>query len=200
MKKFVIISIALFISFTVTGKGKVGIVGGYTSTRMSLSEEIKSWDIKSAPGYHIGVTCNWQLPLGFGVQPQLMYSSKSSEIAGLMKNKVSYIEVPVQLQWGIDLIILKPYIFVEPFAGFAISDVMQGLNSSFKLDAKKGGRFEYGLSIGAGVMVARHVQVSFKYFWNQDCTDFSEFVIPDMNLSTIQKRLNGLAISAGVFF
>lgn len=198
MRKLLIAALAFSISVLAAGQGKVGIVGGYTSARMSLSEEIKSWSIKSAPGYHLGVAYYCPLALGFAVQPQIMYSSKSSEVEGLVKNKIGYVELPVQLQWGIDLIVAKPYVFVEPYAGLTISGCVQNLQSSKKTKLDLDGRLEYGLSLGAGMMIARHVQLSFKYFWNFDNSDILDDI--EEGASPIEKRFKGLAVSAGLFF
>lgn len=200
MRKLLIAALALSISFLAAGQGKVGIVGGYTSAKMSLSEEIKSWSIKSAPGYHLGVAYYCPLALGFAIQPQIMYSSKSSEVEGFMKNKVGYVEVPVQLQWGIDLIVAKPYVFVEPYAGLAISGSVQDIQSSKKTKINFDNRLEYGFSLGAGMMIARHVQLSFKYFWNLDNTGIPDDVVLDEGASPVEKRFKGLAVSAGIFF
>lgn len=200
MKKLLFASLFLLISLVATGQGQVGIVGGYTSARMSLSEEISSIDIKSAPGYTLGVAGYFPLAVGFSVQPQIMYSSKQAEVVGLSKHKVEYVEVPVQLQWGIDLIVIKPYVFVEPFAGLAVSGNVRNLQSSAKTRLKLDKRLEYGYSLGAGLMIGRHVQLSFKYFRNLDSAGLDVNVIPGANLSSEEKSFNGLALSAGVFF
>lgn len=200
MKKLLFASLFLLVSFIATGQGQVGIVGGYTSARMSLSEEITSIDIKSAPGYTVGVAGYFPLAVGFSVQPQIMYSSKQAEIVGLSRHKFEYIEVPVQLQWGIDLIVIKPYVFAEPFAGLVISGNVQNLQSSTKTKLKLDRRLEYGYSLGAGLMIGRHVQLSFKYFRNLDSSELDINVVPGSDLSSTEERFNGLALSAGVFF
>lgn len=200
MKKLLISALVLLTAVVATGQGKFGFVGGYTSARMSLSEEIKSLSIKSAPGFNLGIAYYYPLPLGFGVQPQMVYTSKSSDVDDLVNYKVEYLEVPVQLQWGIDLIVIKPYVFVEPFAGCAISGHFLDLQSSKYSKMNLDSRLEYGFSVGAGLMVARHVQISFKYFWNQDNSGLSKDIVPETVVPSVDKRFKGLVLSAGVFF
>jgi hypothetical protein len=68
---------------------------------------------------------------------------------------IGYIEIPVDLQWGIKLPLLRPYISLTPYASYAVnSDVSMS-------DIKK---WDAGVGIGAGVDVWKF-QLSVKYFW-----------------------------------
>ena len=208
MKKLLTVAAALFVSVAAFAQGG-GIVAGYTASQMSLKDEVKNigMNIKSAPNFHVGFAYNQPLILGFAIQPEILYANKgttysiaSNDVTGRM----SYIEVPVQVQWGIDLIALKPYVFAEPFVGYALSGQLdaKGLISGVKdfdineLDS----RLEYGFSVGAGVMLFGHLQASFKYFWNFDQCGFGDYMKTVQSALSDSKGFSGLSLSAALFF
>ena len=192
---------------------RVGLMGGFTSS----STSIKNMDSKSVSLYHIGVTAEIPLFGGFAIQPALLYqvkgmsadkfnSSSFSESLGSFETKVGYLEVPVQVQWGLDLLAFRPYVFAEPFVGFRVGQNTKGeVAGKLKDDLKK---VEYGLGLGAGVDVWR-LQLSVKYFWN-----FGKIYDKDGNVGPIGdtvkdavkdavnngNNFNGVMVSAAFFF
>ena len=84
---------------------------------------------------------------------------------------MGYIELPLQLQWGPDLLLFRPYVLAEPFLGYAIATNSKGKtqldvsasSSSFKESGMS--RLEYGFGLGGGIEIWR-IQLSAKYFWN----------------------------------
>lgn len=192
---------------------RVGLMGGFTSS----STSIKNADSKSVSLYHIGVTAEIPLLGGFAIQPALLYqvkgmsadkinSSSISESLGSFETKVGYLEVPVQVQWGLDLLAFRPYVFAEPFVGFRVGQNTKGeVAGTLKDDLKK---VEYGLGLGAGVDVWR-LQLSVKYFWN-----FGKIYDKDGNVGPIVdnaknvikdavnngNNFNGVMVSAAFFF
>lgn len=148
---------------------RVGLMGGVTSSEA----KIKDVDTKSVSLYHIGLTAELPLGGGFAIQPSLLYQVKGasadniggmsvSDLGKSFETKVGYLEVPVQIQWGPDLVLFRPYAFAEPFVGYRISSSNKEAAKAFKDELKK---VEYGLGLGAGIDVWR-LQISAKYFWN----------------------------------
>lgn len=188
---------------------RVGLMGGFTSS----STSIKNMDSKSVSLYHVGLTAEIPLFGGFAIQPGLLYqvkgmsadkfnSSTISESLGSFETKVGYLEVPVQVQWGLDLLAFRPYVFAEPFVGFRVGQNTKGeVAGKLKDDLKK---VEYGLGLGAGVDVWR-LQLSVKYFWN-----FGKIYDKDGNVGPIGdtvkdavnngNNFNGVMVSAAFFF
>lgn len=192
---------------------RVGLMGGFTSS----SASIKNMDSKSVSLYHVGVTAEIPILGGFAIQPALLYqvkgmsadkfnSSSFSESLGSFETKVGYLEVPVQVQWGLDLLAFRPYVFAEPFVGFRVGQNTKGeVAGKLKDDLKK---VEYGLGLGAGVDVWR-LQLSVKYFWN-----FGKIYDKDGNVGPIGDTIkdavkdavnngnnfNGVMVSAAFFF
>ncbi len=192
---------------------RVGLMGGFTSS----STSIKDADSKSVSLYHIGVTAEIPLLGGFAIQPGLLYQVKGvsadkfnsipiSKSLESFETKVGYLEVPVQVQWGLDLLAFRPYVFAEPFVGFRVGQNTKGeIAGKLKDDLKK---VEYGLGLGAGVDVWR-LQLSVKYFWN-----FGKIYDKDGNVGPIGdtvkdavkdavnngNNFNGVMVSAAFFF
>ena len=147
---------------------KYGIIGGATFTSMQNIEK------SAKTGFNIGATAQLKLPLGFSVQPSLIYNSKAAQVGGdalAASMNVGYLELPVSVQWGPDLLLFRPFLEVTPFVGYAV-------NSTFKTEALNQAtiiknewnsfnmnRFAYGLGLGGGIEVWRF-QVICRYHWN----------------------------------
>lgn len=156
----------------------LGVQAGLTSSSASL----KDLSTKSISKYHAGVFVQVPLVAGFSFQPGLLYQVKGASMDTFsdqklaqsfesLQTEVGYIEVPLQIQWGPDLMLFRPYVFAEPFLGYAIATNSEGkakldISSSNKSLKSSGlSRWEYGLGLGGGIEVWK-LQVSAKYFWN----------------------------------
>lgn len=147
---------------------KVGVLGGFTSSSTKASDI----STESVSLYHAGLAAKVSLPFNLAIQPQLVYQVKGTAVDGSVdfSMKTGYVEVPVQLQWGPDLLVCRPYVLAEPFVGYAVNvksvASVAGVEKIVK-DFKdlNLNRFEYGLGVGAGVEFWR-LQLAVKYFWN----------------------------------
>lgn len=178
MKKLLFAAIAIF--FAVNANAQFGIIAGVTSTQTDYKA---AWaNANEINQFHVGATVKIPLPLGFAVQPGIIYNMKGSSVesavageAFTVDTKTGFIEVPVQAQWGINIAgVVRPYAFVEPFIGYAITNEE---SSTLKLSSFTGenrkenwdnvkNRLEYGFGLGVGVELIKHLQVSVRYFWN----------------------------------
>lgn len=191
-----------------------GIIGGYTSSKTKLSE----WAPKNANGYHIGMAVNVPLVAGLALQPQVTYQVKKSEVSGWSGSEnmnktasdaatsVGFIEGGIQLQWGPDLLLFRPYVFAEPFVGYA-------LNAKTETSGVDGGQrktisdaihsLEYGLGLGGGLEIGRF-QLSAKYFWNfgdlYDGDELNEVSDVVRDAFKEQKSFQGVCLTLGIFF
>lgn len=205
MKRIAMVMAALVMLLAVNmgaeAKGRAGIVGGFTSSRMAL----KDISFKNAAGFNAGVAFNQPLLLGFAIQPELIYNVKATSLQDIKANlNLGYVEVPIQVQWGIDVLNLaRVYAFAEPFIGYAVSGKMniEGLfdESRDVINSIKN-KLEYGFGIGAGAMIIDHVQLSFKYYWNLESTDIKDMIEEVKGNIGGASSFNGLVISAGIFF
>ena len=201
MKRIIVVVVALFAAITASADG-FGIVGGYTSSSLKMQET----NFKSSAGVHGGFAYNLPLGAGFAFQPQLIYNVKGfnwedfNEGDGsdaMKKMKFGFVELPVQFQWGPDLLLLRPYLLAEPFVGYAVTGkkVINSDRKKIDFDNMKE-RFEYGVGIGAGIEIYSKMQLSFKYYWNfEDATQWS-----DVTGKVKDRSFSGLLFSLGLFF
>lgn len=79
--------------------------------------------------FQVGTVTRIELPAGFALQPGIFYNVKGQSLSlkdivstSRFYTSVGYIEVPVQIQWGMEVYRnIKPFAFVEPFIGYGIN-------------------------------------------------------------------------------
>ena len=142
--------------------------------------------------YHVGLAVKLPLPLGFAIQPELLYQMKGADLkqtydatvagtelsaeASSFETKTGFAELNIGLQWGIDLVAFRPYVFAKPFVGYQLTSeddfkagdvIKDGTDATFEQymsNAKE--KLEYGFSIGAGIELLEHFQLSLEFFKN----------------------------------
>ena len=133
MKKLIVAAAALFV-MAVSANAQIGVVAGLTSNTSNIKEAYTDIvDNQSVTQCHAGIVLKLGLPLGFYVQPGVVYEMKGAtlqeQIAGLsgenfevdINTKTGFLEIPVQAGWKFDLGAVAPYAFVEPYVGYAIT-------------------------------------------------------------------------------
>lgn len=159
-----LVCFAFLFSAVESGAQKYGVVGGATFSSMRNIES------SSKTGWNMGATAQFRLPLGFSVQPSLIYNSKAAEVESIVGKaglNVGYLELPVSVQWGPDLLVFRPFVEVTPFVGFALDSSISAdaLLTSKEWKTSYLQRFEYGLGLGGGLEIWRF-QVTCRYNWN----------------------------------
>lgn len=228
-----IAAIAALLFGVVPASAQFGIMGGFTAS----SADIKTDGFKpeTVSLYHAGITYKVNLGAGFALQPSLLYQVKGATLDKIAKNengddekftldtKTGYLEGNVGVQWGPDLIALRPYIFVEPFVGYALMNeesakgneaglaelVDQETFESGKVKDWAGTakqRLEYGFGVGAGVEFS-HIQISVQYFmnlgplYNSDGKVNSNEILEAVKTSYGEKKnYQGLKVSLAILF
>jgi len=157
----------LLIVGSASAQGKFGIKGGLNYD--SFNPTISSFgdQIKTATGFHAGFLYRIKVPfIGLAIQPELLYSQKNTEVFAEQNVtddlSLGYLEVPLNLQMGIDLIFLRPYVQITPYVSYAI---MKGGSLFNEIPWDDINRFDYGLGLGAGIELWK-LQVSGKYNWS----------------------------------
>lgn len=164
MKKIAVLLSVFLLSTAVYGQ--FGIKAGLNFNSMkdfNVNELTSSFEGKT--GFHVGVLYKLNLPLGFALQPELMYTQKggSIDLGGEASGdiKMNYLQLPVNLQWGVDLVLFRPFIMVSPYIGYAIAK-----GDGFKnVEWDNLNKFEYGIGLGAGLDIWKF-QVSGRYCWD----------------------------------
>lgn len=214
MKKLinVLVLFALLFSAVVTADAKdnggkffqLGVKGGVDYTGMKAKDLLVGTNFKNYTGFNAGLAFRFNLPLGFEIQPELLYTQTgtkiSTEIAGatlesLYKNGA--IRVPINIQWGFTFIkILKPYVIVSPYVGASLVQTFSNVNLSTTEDLNEYlSRFQYGIGLGFGLNVWRF-QASFK--WNWDLGNQWKESLP-ANYSELKNNISGFEVSLAFF-
>lgn len=163
-----------------------GVKAGLNFTNMSgLNDFAKEDFLKTYTGFNVGAAFNLNLPLGFEIQPELLYSQSGSKIAaeqtlggitfsGTETLRSGSLRIPVNVIWGWDLFgVVKPYVFLSPYIGFGLfaNDTFVGKLGTDATTTKKTNLndqlnvMQYGVGVGAGLKVWK-IQVSFKWNWD----------------------------------
>lgn len=201
MKKvFFVIALAL-LSTSLFAQNGFGVKAGLNFNSMSdisLNDPKGSYDGKT--GFHVGAFYKVGLPLGFALQPELLYTQKGGTVASLpdvpkTDVKMHYVQLPVNIQWGVDLVLFRPFLLVSPYIGYAIAkgDGFSDIKwSNFN-------KFEYGIGLGAGLEVWKF-QVSGRYCW--DLGKIGTFKEDMKNLNSVMKdaKNKGFELSIAYIF
>ncbi|MCL2098502.1 MAG: PorT family protein [Bacteroidales bacterium] len=148
MKKLLILLTVLVVAGSAEAKIRVGLKGGLNFASFPKSN-VYVFDNRT--GWHIGGMMNIGLPLfGLAVQPEFMYSSKGADGASS-----GYVEIPVDLQWGFKLPLLRPYLSLTPYMSYAVNSNMPMTDIN---------KWDGGIGVGAGIDIWK-LQLSIKYFW-----------------------------------
>lgn len=206
MKKLIIAATALLIS--VSSFAQFGITGGLTSSNPNIQESVANY--KSLNQFHIGVT--YKLGLGniLAIQPSLIYNVKGESIEFIEKlqdvnpqYKTGYIELPVQLQAGFGLgDLARIYGIVEPFVGYAVSNKIVWMGNVSDTWDNINSKFEYGIGLGLGVELFKHIQVSARYFWNVGDTyvNGKNVSLADFKAAVMSSKCKGITASLTFLF
>lgn len=138
-----------------------------------------------ALGYSAGITWQYDLPLGFAIQPDLIYHVKATRLSSITKETfgLGYIELPINLQWGLRFADKNIRLFAQasPFIGYAVSqqgtaptqdNAIYDDDGGILADVSKAAdkwlninRFSYGAGLGLGVQLWG-LQLTAQYCWN----------------------------------
>ena len=205
MKKFIVIVASLLIA--VSAHAQFGVVAGITSSSSNLKDAVADVQAQNITQYHVGLT--YKLDLGLiAIQPSIIYNMKGTKLnvanigATELDYKTGYVEVPVQLQAGLNLGVARIYGFAEPFVGYAITNQV---NSSLAKDPQATwnnikSKLEYGVGLGVGVELIKHVQVSAKYFWNMGSMYGTSIDFAGVKSTIAEQKASGIAASVAILF
>ena len=208
MKKLIVIAATLLVA--VSAHAQLGVVAGLTSSKTDLGQA--KAEIKNVNQYHVGLT--YKLDLGIiAVQPSPIYNVKGTKVENLANQitdgtltvgdfeyKTGSIELPVQLQAGVDLGLARVYGIVEPFLGYQITNTTTTPGGN-KIDVdweNVKNKLEYGVGLGAGVELIKHVQVSVRYFWNLG--NAGEASLANAYDAVRTQKANGIMASVALLF
>lgn len=145
------------------------------------SADLKNLEDTKPAGFQLGVAYNLDLPFGLSIQPALQYNLKQSALgidpedtgssvvdqikdnATMESVSVGYLELMASVQWGIDLLVARPFLDVSPFVGYALNGNFGDVAELWKGDGVN--KLDYGLALGAGLDLWKF-QAVVRYSWN----------------------------------
>ncbi len=220
MKKILTLLVAVLATATVA-HAQFGIIGGWTTSNTSINTKDFKENFKGLDNFHAGIAYHAKLPIGFALQPELTYEMKGAKVngkvsEGLISTKSHGVELGLGIQWGIDLLIARPFVVAEPFIGYQFK-VNEEYTAGATMDPNKGAevskiltearnKLEYGFALGAGIDIVRHVQISVKWFKNLGpLYDEGKFNINSIYANTAAalkdtKNYQGIKVTLGIFF
>ena len=206
MKKLLVVLAALLLtSAAVSAKGGFGVTAGFNTN----AAKIQDVSLDSRYGWNAGLTYLVNLPLGFSVQPALLYTQKSGAVAitglgilnelvsGSVYQSVGSLSVPVSVQWGPDLIVARPFLDVTPYIGYTLTNKLKAVDPDIEgvTEGEKG--LDYGIGLGAGINVWK-LQAIVRYNWNFGTMGNLENFV---GMETPEKAVyGGISVNVAYFF
>ena len=198
MKKLLAIITVLFVASAVASAqgGHFGVTAGldFNSTKI---EEIKS---ETKMGWRAGVTYMYDLALGFSIQPSLLYTQKTGE-SDLATIKQGSIVLPVSVQWGIDLLVAKPFLDVTPYVGYTVSSSLKETISDLTASLKGQRALDYGVGVGAGINIW-NIQAVVRYNWDFGMMDSLNDALDSFvdSIKAKDSTYGGISVNLSYFF
>lgn len=164
--KFAVAALALALMFVAAPKkaaAQFGVKAGiYTAHFSDVTKE--DFKLKNNVGFQAGVLYKLHLTPGIVVQPELLYVQKNATLENKVvedkdKFNMSFMQLPVSLQYGPNLVVARPFVQVVPYISYALgksSDVGSWDDIN---------RFTGGIGLGAGVDVWK-LQFNLRYNWD----------------------------------
>lgn len=168
MKRFLAIALIAAFAFAATAnvaKAQFGIKGGIYTTKLSnINKEFK---FKDNIGYQAGILYSHHVTPGFVVQPELLFINRTATIApkqsmpGATNEKIElqYLQIPLSIQYGFNLVVVRPYVQAVPYISYAIG---KNHNAGSWDDLN---RFTGGVGLGVGADLWKF-QVNVRYNWD----------------------------------
>lgn len=160
MKRLVLAIVTAFFAIVPSLAGgntisHLGVIGGLSTDNLN----VKDLDNTPLAGWHVGATWELKLPLYFAIQPSVLYEQGNTKVESV-KATMKDIIVPIAIQWGPDLGIIRPYVQAVPYADFVL-----GVNLEDVGDAKEYFKnTQFGCGLGAGLEIWK-LQISARYNW-----------------------------------
>ena len=173
MKKIALVLAGLLFLGGVAANAQGFIIkAGYNYANVSMDKSVTVSDIiRGRSGFQAGVGYQTSVGSGFSFQPEVLFKvtrydiADENNVAGILR--VPTIEVPLNVQWGPDLWVARPFIFAGPYFGFNLKPTVEpkDKNNPVFINTSSLNAVEFGLGVGLGLNVFKF-QIAAKYNWN----------------------------------
>ena len=156
MKKIIlaILITACYIS-QINAQVKFGLKGGVNFDNYKLKNTPLT--VENSTGWQAGALLQLKVPgVGVAVQPELLYTVNKVNVDHA-SNGIHYFEIPINLQLGLNLVLLRPYLQAGPYFGYA-------LKTEGDVFKEKINKFDWGIGLGGGLEIWK-LQFDARYSW-----------------------------------
>ena len=162
MKKIAFVLVSLFLLGTVAANAQHFLVKGGFNYANSTVEGIKG----GKTGWQAGIGFQTETARGFSFQPELLYNVMGVKFDDARNVNLGYLQLPLNVQWGPDLLIARPYVFAGPYVGVKVSNQFRGNWNDTDIKQIGDGlkKTEWGLGVGLGIEFFK-IQIAGKYNW-----------------------------------
>ena len=189
MKKISVIFmlvLAMVVAMPAQAKIRMGVKLGANVNVSDFGMDAKNFSFEntSLANFTGGVTLEWIIFAGFGIDAGAMYTARGTEYAigadfdhviaglmgGTMKNNIHYIEVPVNLRYKLEIPaiekIIAPFIYAGPSFAFKVGESVDFSKDLYKeiVDIVNND-VAYAINVGLGVEIVEKLQVAVQYGW-----------------------------------
>lgn len=170
MKRLTLLLVSIFCLgiFQASAQGFI-IKGGYNYNNVTIEKGTTAKDLQAGKsGWQLGVGYQTHSTLGFSFQPELIYKVTGYKISDIKDMNLGYVEVPLNVQWGPNLLVARPFVFAGPYVGVKVSNQFRGSDwSETDVETVRKGlnTAEWGLGAGVGLNLFK-LQLTAKYNWN----------------------------------
>lgn len=163
-----------------------------------------------------GVTVEWIVAGGFGLDASAMYTAKGAtytfgdNLGGLLgnladrvlENKVHYIEVPVNLKYKLQIPaverVIAPYLYLGPSFAFKVGESIELGDKSISSKEIENSSIDYAFNLGLGMEIINHINLSVQYGWGLNSS--SEFNFLDKIIDETSVKSGAWTITVGWMF
>jgi hypothetical protein len=164
--KMMLVIASLLVASAVHSQIRLGAKGGVNIANATFSKDVLN--VNNLTGFNIGPVIEFMFgERGLGFDAALLYTQKGFKSKEeTVKN--SYLQVPVNLKYKFGLTNVKPYLAAGPYidlriAGKDVWDVAE--NAGGIKNQLKAKDFGAGLNFGAGVEIAKILQLGVNFNW-----------------------------------
>lgn len=189
MKRLLVLCVTALVAVLAASDAHAGRFG----IKGSVGFPDQNFKGSSPVGYQVGITWQWNLPLWFAIQPDLVYSVTPQAIEGDVEAlKVGTVKLPVNVQWGPRFSNRNIRLFAQasPFVGYNVAAMKGGEKLSIK---EIGNELAYGAGLGVGLQLWC-LQITGQYNWN--LADFKKESLQGINI----KQPDGVSLSLALMF
>ena len=186
MKKIILV-IALMVGYMsqTDAQIKFGLKAGLNFDKFSPKNARQDLKFKNSTGWQAGALLKINVPvIGIGVQPELLYTVKKTNVDS-KSNSIHYFEIPVNLRWELNLLLIKPFLMGGPYFGYAVNTT----GKVFNADDANIDKTDWGIGLGGGVEVWK-LQLGARYSWG----------LQDVAVKDFKIRNNTFSASVAYFF